>query len=161
MLVLPAHQVPLISKTAIHQALMDRPRGAVVAVVEALLPTPPRPTAECKGAERKVEAVKAERKVEAAKVERKVEAVKAVRVVKGMAVVVKIMNCLKSLSLRLEKVMVSLIGAALSLMVILEHLGHLLLFLLPVSVLKIFCLILVSLVVIRFLGRLYAKLPKG
>ena len=152
MLVLPAHQIPLISKTAIHQALMDRPPGAVVAVVEALLPTPPRRTAECKGAERMAEAVKAERLA---------EAVKAVRVVKGMAVVVKIMNCLKFLSLRLEKAMWSLIGAVLSLMVILEHLGHLLLFLLPVSVLKIFCLILVSLVVIRFLGRLYAKLPKG
>ena len=157
MLVLPAHQVPLMSKTAIHQALMDRPQGAVVAVVEALLPTPPRPMVECKGAERKVEAVKAERKAEAAKAERKAEVVKA----KRKAEAAKIMNFLKFLNLRLEKAMEILIGAVLSLMAISVHLSHLLIFLLVVSVLKIFCLILASLVVIHSRGRLYVKLPKG
>ena len=148
MLVLPAHQVPLMSKTAIHQALMDRPQGAVVAVVEALLPTPPRPMVECKGAERKAEAAKAERKAEVVKAKRKAEAA-------------KIMNFLKFLNLRLEKAMEILIGAVLSLMAISVHLSHLLIFLLVVSVLKIFCLILASLVVIHSRGRLYVKLPKG
>ena len=157
MLVLPAHQVPLISKTAIHQALMDRPPGAVVAVVEAPLPTPPRLTAECKWAEKKAEVVKVERLAEAAKAERKAEAVKAER----KAEAAKIMNFLKFLNLRLEKAMEILIGAVLSLMAILVHLSHLLIFLLAVSVLKIFCLILASLVVIHSRGRLCVKLPKG
>ena len=58
-------------------------------------------------------------------------------------------------------VVVSLIGMGLSQMVISGRFRPLLLLLLAVSVLKIFCLILVSLVVIHFLGRLYVKLPKG
>ena len=165
MLVLPAHQV-LIIKKAIHQALMARPPGAVVAVVEALLPTPPRLTAECKWAEKKAEVVKVERLAEAAKAERKPEAVKAARkaeVVKAKrkAEAAKIMNFLKFLNLRLEKAMESLIGAVLSLMAISVHLSHLLILLLAVSVLKIFCLILASSVVIRSLGRPYVKLHKG
>ena len=56
---------------------------------------------------------------------------------------------------------VSLIGMELSQMEILGHFRPLLLLLLAVSVLKIFCLILGSLVVIHFRGRLYVKLPKG
>ena len=92
--------------------------------------------------------------------ERLAEAVKAVRVVKGI-VVVKIMNFLKPLNLPLEKAMGSLIGAVLSLMAISVHLSHLLILLLAVSVLKIFCLILASLVVIHSRGLLYVNLPKG
>ena len=41
-----------VKALAIIQALMAHPLGAVVAVVEAELTTPQRPTAECKGAER-------------------------------------------------------------------------------------------------------------
>ena len=58
-------------------------------------------------------------------------------------------------------VVVSLIGVGLSLMGILGRSPLLLLLLLAVSVLKIFCLILGSLVVIRSHGCLFAKLPKG
>ncbi|OFS02490.1 hypothetical protein HMPREF2954_00075 [Neisseria sp. HMSC067H09] len=56
---------------------------------------------------------------------------------------------------------VSLIGVGLSRMVISGRFRPLLLLLLVVSVLKIFCLILGSLVVIHSRGRLFAKLPKG
>ena len=55
----------------------------------------------------------------------------------------------------------NLIGMELSQMEILGHFRPLLLLLLEVSVLKIFCLILGSSVVIHFRGRLYVKLPKG
>ena len=58
-------------------------------------------------------------------------------------------------------VVVSLIGVGLSLMVILGRFPPPPLLLLAVSVLKIFCLILGSLVVIRFHGCLFVKLPKG
>ena len=115
---------------------MAHPLGAVVAVVEAELTTPQRPTAECKGAVRMAEAVKMERLVqavaEAVKMERLVqavaEAVKVERLVQAVVVVaVKIQNCPKCLILRLVMAMENLTGGDLSLMAILEHSGHLLL----------------------------------
>ena len=58
---------------------MAHPLGAVVAVVEAELTTPQRPTAECKGAEVMAEVDKAERLAEVAKVERQAEVAKVER----------------------------------------------------------------------------------
>ena len=130
---------------------MAHPLGAVVAVVEAELTTPQRPTAVCKGAERMAEAVKVERLVEAVKmgrlaeavqVGRLAEAVKAVRLaeavrvgrlaeavkveraVQAVVVAVKIQNCLKCLILRLVMAMANLTGGDLSPMAILEHSGR-------------------------------------
>ena len=97
---------------------MAHPLGAVVAVVEAELTTPQRPTAECKGAEVMAEVAKAERQAEVAKVERLAEVVQAV------AEAVKIRNCLKCLIPLSVMVMVSLIGAVLNLMAILAHLSR-------------------------------------
>ena len=147
-----------------HQALMAHPLGAVVAVVEAELTTPQRPTAVSKGAEVMAEAVKMERMVEAVQVGRLAEAVKAVRLaeavkavrlaevvrvgrlaeavkveraVQAVAVVVKIRNCLKCLIPLSVMAMASLTGAVLNPMAILEHLGHLRRFQLVGRVLRI------------------------
>ena len=132
---------------------MAQPLGAVVAVVEAELTTPQRPTAVCKGAERLAEMVKVERQAEVAKVERLAEMAKVERLaemakverlaevakverlaemakvalrvqVVVVAVVAKIRNCLTFQILRLAMVMVSLTGAVLNLMAISALLGH-------------------------------------
>jgi len=126
---------------------MAQAPGAVVAVVEAELTTPQRPTAVCKGAEiiaevakaeRQAEVAKAERQAEVAKAERQAEVAKVVLQVQVVAVVVaKIRNCLMFQILRLEMEMASLIGAVLSLMVTLVVLGHLPLLVQGALVLKI------------------------
>ena len=132
---------------------MAQPLGAVVAVVEAELTTPQRPTAVCKGAERLAEMVKVERQAEMAKVERLAEMAKVERLaemakverlaevakverlaemakvalrvqVVVVAVVAKIRNCLTFQILRLAMVTVSLIGAVLSQMAILVVSGR-------------------------------------
>ena len=112
---------------------MAQPLGAVVAVVEAELTTPQRPTAECKGAEvmaevakaeLQEEVAKAERQAEVAKVERQAEVAKVVLQVQAVAVVVKIRNCLKCLIPLSVMVTVSLTGAVLNLMAISVLLGH-------------------------------------
>ena len=135
-----------------------------MAVVEAELTTPQRPTAECKGAEVMAEVDKAERQAEVAKVERQAEVVKVERLaevakverlaevvkverlaevakverqVQVVAVAVKIRNCLKCLILHLEMAMVSLTGAVLNLMAISALLGHLPLLVQVAHVLKI------------------------
>ena len=129
--------------------------GAVVAVVEAELTTPQRPTAVSKGAEiiaevvkmerlaeavkmerlaeavkveRLAEAVKVERLAEAVKVERAVRAVKVERVVLAVVVAVKIRNCLMFQNLRLEMAMASQTGGGLNQLAILAvSVRHLLL----------------------------------
>jgi len=143
---------------------MAHPQGAVVAVVEAELTTPQRPTAECKGAEKAVEVVQVERLAEVAKAERLAEVVKVERLaevakverlaevdrverlaevakverqVQVVAVVAKIRNCLKCLILHSVMAMVNLIGGGLSLMAILEYSDHLLLLVQAELVLKI------------------------
>ena len=94
---------------------MAHPLGAVVAVVEAELTTPQRPTAVSKGAEMVAVAVKMERLAEAVEVERMVQAV---------VVVAKIRSCLKCLILLLVMEMASLTGAVLNQMAILAHLSR-------------------------------------
>ena len=126
--VLLALLVLMISKTAKHQALMALQPGAVVAVVEAELTTPQRPTAECKGAEEMAEAVKVERQAVVVQVGRQVQAV---------AVAVKIRNCLKCLILRSVMATASLTGVVLNLMAISALLDHLPLLALGGRVLKI------------------------
>ena len=130
---------------------MAQPLGAVVAVVEAELTTPQRPTAVSKGAEMVAVAVKMERQAEAEQVERMAEAVEVERqaeavevkrlaevgrlerqaeveqverLVQVVAVAVKIRNCLKCLIPLSVMVTVSLTGAVLNLMAISALLGH-------------------------------------
>ena len=112
---------------------MAHPLGAVVAVVEAELTTPQRPTAVSKGAEmvavavkmeRLAEAVEVERLAEAVEVERLAEAVEVERLAEAVVVVAKIRSCLKCLILLLVMEMASLTGAVLNQMAILAHLSR-------------------------------------
>ena len=130
---------------------MAQAPGAVVAVVEAELTTPQRPTAVCKGAEiiaevakaerqaevakaerqaevakaeQQAEVAKAERQAEVAKAERQAEVAKVVLQVQVVAVAAKIQSCLKCLILHSVMAMENLIGGGLSLMAILEHSGR-------------------------------------
>ena len=116
-----------------HQALMAHPLGAVVAVVEAELTTPQRPTAECKGAEELAEAVKVEvmaeavevkRLAEVVRLERQAEVEQVERMVQAVVVVAKIRSCLKCLILLLAMEMAILTGAVLNQMAILAHLSR-------------------------------------
>ena len=130
---------------------MAQPLGAVVAVVEAELTTPQRPTAVSKGAEmvavavkmerqaevveverlaetveveRLAEAVEVERLAEAVEVERLAEVEQVERMVQAVVVVAKIRSCLKCLILLLVMEMASLTGAVLNQMAILAHLSR-------------------------------------
>ena len=96
--------------------------------------------AEVAKAERQAEVAKVERLAEVAKAERQAEVAKAERlaeVVQAVVVAVKIRNCLKCLILRSVMAMENLTGGDLSLMAILDHLGHLLLLVQVALVLKI------------------------
>ena len=127
---------------------MAHPLGAVVAVVEAELTTPQRPTAVSKGAVRMAEVVKMERLAEVAKVERMAEMAKVERMAEMakverlaevakvdlrvqavvVAVVAKIRNCLMCLIPLLVMAMVSQTGGVLNQMAILAvSVRHLLL----------------------------------